>query len=127
MPLEEKIHTFWRENMSLASAVSADRLLTGPADGVSLPHVVLVHEKTDVLLHTNRAAPWKKTVLRFDLHHADFERGRAIAQLIERIFDRLRLADDQNAWTCRFRLLGGEDRPRGDCAWTFVRRFELTG
>lgn len=127
MLLEEMVHAFWRDSTALCTAIPPERFFTDTAIIPCVPCVVYVHEKTEILLHSNRAEPWKKIGLRFEIHHTTFEEGVVIARLVETNFDRLRLNEPGGNWSYLFRLIQSEDKIPEEKAWKFIRRFRLIG
>lgn len=126
MLLEEMIHAFWRDTATLSTTVPLERFFTGPVSNVIVPCVVLVPEQTKTLFHTNRAVPWRKILLRFEIFHESYELGAATARLVEESFDRLLLNAPDDNWSFRFRFVDGSVAD-SEGVWKFVRRLELTG
>lgn len=127
MKLEEMIHGFWRDTASLHAAMPLERFFTGPAEIPTIPCVLLVNEKTDLLAHTNREHPLTTVSVRFEVRHGDFELGSELARLIEQTFDRLRLDEPSGSRSFLFRFVKAENRRDGDSDWVFVRYFRSVG
>lgn len=127
MQLEEMIHAFWRDTATLHSAMPLERFFTGPTPIPSIPCVLMVNEKSELLLHTSRGTPWTKISLRFEVHHDDFQRGSEQARLIEQTFDRLRLGETEGERSFHFRFAKSENLRNDDATWKFVRTFRLIG
>ncbi len=127
MLLEEKIHAYWQDSALLSSAIPFDRFFTAPAMLPIIPCAVLVVEKIEVLLHTNMPETIKKSDLRFEIHYDSYEKGAAVARLVEEAFDRLYLHDQKSMKSFLFRLTRSENMASGENAWKFVRKFQVIG
>ncbi len=127
MTLEEMIHTYWRDSVTLCAAIPVDRFYTAAATLPGLPCVVLLCEKTSVLFHSNRSGPWENTSLSFTIHHHSYEQGATVARLVEEAFDRLRLHDTERARSYLFRLTQSENAPNNEQSWKCVRKFHVIG
>lgn len=127
MLLEEMIHAFWRDSTPLSSVVPPERFFTGPVDRSLVPGVVLIHEQSTVLCHTNRPEPWQKILLRFEILHESHESGAEVARLVEESFDRLRLNTPDGGRSWQFQFIESKTQPVNENVWKFIRRFQLIG
>lgn len=127
MFLEELIQYFWKNTAALSAVVAPERVFTGPSPVPILPCVVILHEKAEVLFHTNRSLPWRRGTLRFELHHASLDEALGIAKIIERHFDRLRLETPDQTESFRLRHVESENQRIGDDHWKLIRVFQYFG
>lgn len=127
MTIEKLIQDFWSHTAPLNALLTTGKVVTGPTTLPDLPALVVVHEESKLLLHTNRQTPWKKGSVRFELYHTSFDQAATIAEVLEQQLNRKKLTSSDGALSLQFRFVRAENTRRNDESWMFIRVFEYLG